>query len=124
MESGEFVQIDDIAIGDEILSSQWADLHKKDASSPEKRLLLACLQDSIRIIQKESREYRRERELKWIADTGHEGIFSFESICEHLSIDASWLRGKILRGEMRRMPQHFQMERHVPASIEIPRDHH
>ena len=123
MDGTEFAQIDDIAVGDEVLPNQWAELHKRNTSSPEKRLLLAALQDSIRIIQKNKREWRVKCELDWISDTSHEGIFSFESVCEHLGIDASWLRGKILRGEMRLMPQHFLNER--PAlKITATRDSH
>lgn len=123
MEEGGFVQIDDIAVGDEILASQWAEIHRSKNSTPEKNLLLACLTDSLRIIQKDKSEYRKHIELEWIRDTDASATFSFESICSHLGIDANWLRDAVLSGKMRRIPEHFINER--PAyTIEAPRENH
>ena len=68
----------------------------------ERRLLLAVLEDGIRTFLKNARATRgrgfnlRREALGWLTAAERADVFTFESICETLGIDAARLRGRVL----------------------------
>ncbi len=69
----------------------------------ERRLMLAILEDAVACFQKfagatrpRSRRLFQEAE-EWFLDTDSSWIFSFESICSVLNIDAQYFRRHLLR---------------------------
>jgi len=78
-------------------------LHKTTILEPEKRLILAILEDAIHCFQNnlfaqsvKSKRLFREAE-EWIVEVGSDWVFSFENICETLGLDASYMRQGLLR---------------------------
>src|ERR1700756_4466692 len=76
---------------DTLLSVQYFDnFRRKTHLEPEKRLLLAILEDGINTfrdnvlaLSEKSRRLFREAE-EWITETDGDWIFSFETVCETL----------------------------------------
>lgn len=89
---------------DALLAAQYFDTFRRKVQiQPERRLLIAVLEDAIFCFQKyiSSRERRgetlfREAEDR-IQDEYGDYIFSFQNICEALGFDASYLRTGLLR---------------------------
>src|SRR5215813_5754937 len=84
---------------DLIVPSQYFDRVKAERSSqPEKRLMLAVMEDAISTFQKSVRgATRRQRRLlreteEWISASDNNWPFSFENICSALDIEADYLR--------------------------------
>ena len=89
---------------DLIVPSQFFDRIKAERSSqPEKRLMLAVMEDAIATFQKSASGLtRRQRRLlketeEWIGSADNSWPFSFENICAALDIEADYLRGGISR---------------------------
>lgn len=89
---------------DLIVPSQFFDRIKAERSSqPEKRLMLAVMEDAISTFQKSAPGItRRQRRLlketeDWIGSADSNWPFSFENICAALDIEAEYLRGGISR---------------------------
>jgi hypothetical protein len=78
-------------------------LHKRSMRDGEERLMLAVLENATEDFQKYVlATNRRGIELfqaaeQWILETDNEALFSFESICEHLQLDANYLRAGFIR---------------------------
>ena len=75
---------------------------RAEPAAGERRLLLAVLEDGIRTLLKNARathgralNLRREA-LGWLTTANRADVFTFESICETLGIDAARLRGRVL----------------------------
>jgi hypothetical protein len=84
---------------DLIVPSQFFDRVTADRSSqPEKRLMLAVMEDAISTFQKSIYgSTRRQRRLlketeEWIGSADTSWPFSFENICDALDIEAEYLR--------------------------------
>lgn len=84
---------------DTLVPAQYFDRVGADAASqPEKRLMLAVLEEAIATFQRHVRsETRRGMRLveeveDWIAGTGGEWPFSFDNICAALDLDPQCLR--------------------------------
>jgi hypothetical protein len=97
---------------DALLAAQYLDTFRRKVQiQPERRLLIAVLEDAIFCFQKyiSSRERRGEtlfREAEdWIQDENRDYIFSFQNICEALGLDASYLRTGLLRWKKSRPPK-------------------
>jgi len=82
-----------------ILPSQFFDRLQIDASlQPEKRLMLAVLEDAVGTFQKHvSASTRRGQRLfgeaeQWFASETMDWPFAFENICEALGLEASFVR--------------------------------
>ena len=73
--------------------------------TPEKHLMLAILQDAVACLEKglfrtSQRCSRPAYEAaQWIAQRDRTWLFSFESICDNLNLDAEALRQRLLRKE-------------------------
>jgi len=68
----------------------------------ERRLMLAVLEDAIRTFLLARRagvpRKRLLRDLEWLESTSSAEPFAFETICDVLGIDASWLRRRLVSG--------------------------
>jgi hypothetical protein len=69
---------------------------------PERRLMLAVLQDAIRTLLLARRtavpRKRLLRELAWVESTSQAEPFAFESICDALGLDPGYLRQRLMTG--------------------------
>jgi len=81
----------------------FANRRDDSAVRPLKLLMMAVLEDAIVTFQKNAiNQSRNGRTLfseveQWLCDRSHEGLFSFESVCDTLSISAECLRNELLR---------------------------
>jgi hypothetical protein len=85
---------------DTLLPSQYFDrLRSRTDCDGERRLMLAILEDAVDVYRKQAGATdRKRRQLfldaeAWIEDTDTTWIFSFESICNALGLEAEYLRG-------------------------------
>jgi hypothetical protein len=78
-------------------------LQKRTVRDGEERLMLAVLENATEDFQKYLlATHRRGIELfqaaeQWIFESDSPSLFSFESICEHLQLDAAYLRAGFMR---------------------------
>ena len=95
---------------DTLIAAQYSGtFRRKLYLQPEKRLMLAILEDAIFCFKK----YVMSRDRKgktlfrdaedWILDTDTDYIFSFGNICDTLSLDSSYLCGGLLRWKESRL---------------------
>ncbi|HEV8722107.1 MAG TPA: hypothetical protein VGW77_15910 [Candidatus Binatia bacterium] len=89
---------------DTLLTAQYFDnLRRKSLLEPEKRLMLAILEDAIsryqeNMFSQDKRGKRHFREVEeWIADADSDWIFSFENVCESLGLNPAYVRKGLLR---------------------------
>jgi len=89
---------------DTLLSTQYfGNLSRKTLLEPEKRLMLAILDDAINCYQenllaKRGRAGRLFTEAEeWILEKGSNWIFSFKNICETLGFNPEYVRQGLLR---------------------------
>ena len=101
---------------DTLLSDQYFEnLRRKTFFEPEKRLMLAVLEDAIRYYQDTlfSRNGKRKRIFdeteEWIVTPDGDGVFSFEHVCETLGLSPEYLRRGLLRWKQRKRNQHHQI---------------
>jgi hypothetical protein len=106
---------------DIIVPSQFFDRVKAERSSqPEKRLMLAVMEDAITTFQKSVHgATRRQRRLlketeEWIGSTDTSWPFSFENICAALDIEAGYLRSGLRHWKSSLLTQHHRPE--VPTA--------
>lgn len=89
---------------DTLLSAQYFDnLRRKTYFEPEKRLMLAILQDAVNCyrdkVQTQNRKGQRlfaETE-SWVIESNGDWIFSFDNVCEALSLNSEYVRQGLLR---------------------------
>ncbi len=84
---------------DILIAGQYFETVRRRASlEPEKRLMLAVLEDAIRCFQKCSSAGDRRRQSRfsdaedWIMEENSEWLFSFENICQVLGFNPAYLR--------------------------------
>lgn len=95
---------------DTVLPSQYyAALRRRTAQEPERRLVIALLQDAVDCFQKHlwSRD-RKARQLyvdaeAWICSADRSWPFSFDNVCDLLQIDPAYLRRGLLAWRERQM---------------------
>jgi hypothetical protein len=84
---------------DTLLPEQYLDTFRRKLHlEPEKKLMLAILEDAIACFQKyagardsKSRDLFSEAE-EWIQQSGGEGVFTFDMVCEALGLNPDYLR--------------------------------
>ena len=89
---------------DTLLSAQYFDnLRRKTYFEPEKRLMLAILQDAVNCyrdkVQTPNRKGKRlfaETE-SWVIESNGDWIFSFNNVCEALNLNPEYVRQGLLR---------------------------
>src|SRR5512143_1834550 len=89
---------------DTLLSAQYFDnLRRKTLLEPEKRLMLALLEDAIHCFQNNpSAQSIGKKKLfdeaeQWIVEKGTDWIFSFDHVCETLGFSPEYVRHGLLR---------------------------
>jgi len=88
---------------DSLLPSQYFEpLHRKTLWEPEKRLMLAILEDAINCFRHNLSAQNGKRRLcqeaaEWVVETGSDWVFSFENICEALGFNPAHVRQCLLR---------------------------
>jgi len=101
---------------DTLLSDQYFEnLRRKTFFEPEKRLMLAVLEDAIRYYQDNwfSRNSKRKRIFdeteEWILTPDSDWVFSFDHVCETLGLSPAYLRRGLLRWKQRKQNHHHQI---------------
>jgi len=90
---------------DVLVPSQYlATTKSKTYYEPEKKLMLAVLEDALWCFQNGlfSRDNKRKQALyseaeEWMMEENGEGLFSFDEICELLNLEPRYLRKRLLR---------------------------
>src|ERR1044072_2249514 len=83
-------------------------MRRKTLLEPETKLMVAILQDAIdsfqtNLLARDARSARLVNEAAaWIMATDAEWVFSFQNICEPLSLDPSYVRHGLIRWMNRR----------------------
>jgi hypothetical protein len=98
---------------DSLLSAHYfGTLRRKTFLEPEKRLMLALLEDAIHCFQDNlltqnvrSRRLFEEAE-EWIVEVDGDWVFSFENICEALGFNPAYVRQDLLRWVANKLPKH------------------
>ena len=88
---------------DTLLADQYHALFRRtNHLEPEKRLMMAILEDAISCFQKyllakdkKGKELFREAE-EWIMEEDPDWLFSFDNVCENLELDPDYLRRGLL----------------------------
>ena len=98
---------------DTLVAAQYfGNLRRKTLLDPEKRLMLAILEDAINCYQDHLLSQRsRARRLfteaeEWILDKGSDWIFSFRNICETLGFNPEYVRQGLLRWKEKKTAKH------------------
>jgi hypothetical protein len=102
---------------DTLLSAQYFDnLRRKTLLEPEKRLMLALLEDAIHCFQSNlSAQTVRKKKLfdeteDWIVEMGGDWIFSFDQVCETLGFSPEYVRQGLLRWKERHRPKRLKTQ--------------
>ena len=97
---------------DSLLSTHYFEtLRRKTISEPEKRLMLAILEDAIHCFQDNlfTRNVRGRRLFEeaeeWIVEADGDRVFSFENICETLGFNPAYVRQGLLRWVANKLPK-------------------
>ena len=95
---------------DTLLSAQYFEnFRKKILPEPEKRLMLAILEDGVNCFQDNlfahnARSKRLFAEAEeWIVKPGGDWIFCFETVCETLGINPEYVRRGLLRWKEKKL---------------------
>jgi hypothetical protein len=100
---------------DTLLPDQYLDTFRRKLHlEPEKKLMLAVLEDAIACYQKYF--FARDGKGKalfleaesWVEERSGEGVFSFDSVCEILGLDPAYLRRGMREWKTRAMVQTVQ----------------
>ncbi len=100
---------------DTLLPEQYLDTFRRKLHlEPEKKLMLAILEDAIACFQKyvfardgKGKALFREAEM-WLEDKEGSGVFSFDSICELLGFDPEYLRRGLRQWKTQALVEHTQ----------------
>ena len=87
-----------------LLSAEYFEtLRRKTILEPEKRLMLAILEDAVDCFQNnvfpQSLKGRRlfQEAEKWVVEVDGDWVFSFENVCETLELNPAYVRQGLLR---------------------------
>jgi hypothetical protein len=102
---------------DTLLAAQYFDnLRRKTVLEPEKRLMLAILEDAIHcfqdnvLAQSGKAKTRFDEVQEWIVERDRDWVFSFESICEELGFDPRYVRQGLLRWKQQQLLKHAKTD--------------
>lgn len=97
---------------DMLLSVQYfQNMHTRTILKPEKRLMLAVLEDAINCFQDNvlAHSGRRKRLFEeveeWFLEEGNDWLFSFGNICEVLELNSQYVRRGLLHWKDKQQPQ-------------------
>ncbi len=93
---------------DTLLPAQYFETYRRKAPlEPERRLMLAVLEDAVACYQKylSARDTKGKATFKeaeeWVLEEDSEWLFSFENICEVLGINPQYVREGLVRWKER-----------------------
>lgn len=100
---------------DTLLPDQYFEtFRRKFQLEPEKKLMLAILEDAVACFQKyifardgKGKALFQEAE-EWVEGSTADGIFSFDSVCEMLAFDPTYLRQGLVRWKEKALAQDTQ----------------
>lgn len=102
---------------DTLLSAQYFEnLRRRTILEPEKRLIVAVLEDAINCYQNNlTAQSGRGKKLfdeaeEWILEEDGRRLFSFESVCELLGLNPAYVRQGLLRWKERQLAQSRSLE--------------
>ena len=102
---------------DTLLPDQYLDTFRRKLHlEPEKKLLLAILEDAVACFQKylfapESKGKAQFRDTEdWIFQGAELGVFSFDIICETLGLDPNYLRRGLAHWKKERVAPQIQVQ--------------
>lgn len=89
---------------DALLSDQYFEtMRRKTVFEPEKRLMLAILEDAVSCLQHNfpvnaRKNVRLFEDTKaWVVQKDGDWVFSFENVCEHLGLNPAYVRQGLMR---------------------------
>ena len=98
---------------DTLVSAQYFEnLRSKTLLEPEKRLMLAVLEDAINCFQDNllaqfgKRKRLFEEAEEWILAGNRDWVFSFENICEVCGINPEYVSQELLRWKEKKLPKY------------------
>ena len=84
----------------EVSEDYYAIFASTRSRQPEHHLMRAVLAHAIRAAQDDAKGSRALKErgeaIAWVVNQDRSRLFTFESVCETLGINAKWLRAKLL----------------------------
>ncbi len=84
----------------EVSEDYYAIFASKRSRQPEHHLMRAVLEHAIRAARDDAKGSRALQErgeaIAWVVNQDRSRLFTFESVCETLGINAKWLRAKLL----------------------------
>jgi hypothetical protein len=101
---------------DTLISDQYFENFRRSRLEPEKKLMLAVLEDGVRCFQENvmARSGRRKKLFdeaeEWILEENSDRLFSFESACEVLGFNPQYVRHGLLRWKEKKSPKHHSAE--------------
>jgi hypothetical protein len=109
---------------DMLLSHQYFATFRRKQLEPERRLMLAVLEDAVACFQRYiSPRNRRERILfndteDWIYDENSDYLFSFENVCEILKLNPKYVREGLSRWKKKDLTQSQKIQRvNIPSAV-------
>jgi hypothetical protein len=96
---------------DTLISHQYFTTLRTKRLEPEKRLMLAVLEDAVACFQRYILpRNRREKTLfketeDWVRDKNDDYLFSFENICEALKVNPEYVREGLLHWKQKKLAQ-------------------
>jgi hypothetical protein len=102
---------------DTLLPEQYLDTFRRKLQlEPEKKLMLAILEDGVACFQKyafardsKGKALFRDTE-QWVFENEGAGIFSFDNVCETLGFDPNYLRRGLSQWKQQALTQHTQAQ--------------
>lgn len=100
---------------DTLLSAQYFDnMRRRTLLEPEKRLMLAILEDAVNCFQENLSAESGKRKIlfndveQWIRADGSDWVFSFDHICEALGFTPAYVRQGLLRWQEKNRSKRFK----------------
>ena len=100
---------------DTLLSAQYFDnMRRRTLLEPEKRLMLAILEDAVNCFQENLSAESGKRKIlfddveQWIRADGNDWVFSFDHICEALGFTPAYVRQGLLRWQEKNRSKRFK----------------
>ena len=100
---------------DTLLSAQYFDnMRRRTLLEPEKRLMLAILEDAVNSFQENIFAESGKRKIlfddveQWIRADGSDWVFSFDHICEALGFTPAYVRQGLLRWREKNRSKRFK----------------
>jgi hypothetical protein len=107
---------------DAVLPARYFETFRRQAHlEPEKRLMLAVLEDGITCFQKHVRARNRKEKClfseaeEWILEEDSDCVFSFENVCEVVGFDPNCVRRSLIRWKDRLVSYSLEASHHVRA---------